>query len=220
LKFLDDVKSERTDQDMEMDREPNLIGAFEICYFQRIKSEENRKRAISAFEKAFGFAYVPENAVYVDFQPHEGLTFSSEARRSRTVLPTQSQQHHHLLKQADISLLLGQNSKSVENLVSCVNSRVPVLIVTDDTQKVQQVLSTIASLSNQAFDSVLLNDKTDTSQLLGCFEQTAVSLQALQAEVVAFLSDKPYEVENFKFKLHQAKTDLMLKLKICEQTAP
>ena len=48
----------------------------------------------------------------------------------------------------------------------------------------------MATLSKNTFHSILLNDKTDTSQLLGCFEQTGMDISRLISGIEDLLTNK------------------------------
>jgi hypothetical protein len=60
----------------------------------------------------------------------------------------------------------------------------PLLIVADDCHRFGLDLQTIARLANKKLNRILLNDRSDTTQLLGCFEQTSQDLTGLLKEVV------------------------------------
>ena len=57
----------------------------------------------------------------------------------------------------------------------------PILIVTNEPYKFQESLATLATLQDHQLKRILLNERTDTTQLLGCFEQTSQDLSSVLA---------------------------------------
>ena len=71
---------------------------------------------------------------------------------------------------SDILKMQGSHAKNLQFLVDCLHTNFPLLVVADDCQKIIKNLQTIALLWNKKLNRILLNDRSDTTQLLGCFE--------------------------------------------------
>lgn len=67
----------------------------------------------------------------------------------------------------------GPHAKQLQALVDCLHSNLPVLVITNDPQRFSKTLQVLAKLSQTKLKRILLNDRSDTTQLLGCFEQTS-----------------------------------------------
>jgi len=55
-------------------------------------------------------------------------------------------------------------------LVEALQANFPILVVSDDCPRFSADLQTLSRLSNKKLNRLLLNDRSDTTQLLGCFE--------------------------------------------------
>ena len=84
----------------------------------------------------------------------------------------------------DILKMQGAHTKSLQFLADCLHTNFPLLVVTDDCRSFIRNLQTISQLWNKKLNRILLNDRSDTTQLLGCFEQTSQDIAQLQSELV------------------------------------
>ena len=65
-----------------------------------------------------------------------------------------------------------------------------------------QNFQTIGDLQNKKMHRILLNERSDTTQLLGCFEQTSQDLQALLSEFVEqHIQQMPSQIISLKHKI-------------------
>lgn len=80
---------------------------------------------------------------------------------------------------SDILKMQGGHTKSLQFLADCLHTNFPLLVVTDDCRQLIRNLQTMAQLWNKKLNRILLNDRSDTTQLLGCFEQTSQDLAQL-----------------------------------------
>jgi len=58
-------------------------------------------------------------------------------------------------------------------------------VLTDDPKRVQECLQILSQVSNTAIKRILLNERSDTTQLLGCFEQTSQDLSHVINAIIA-----------------------------------
>lgn len=70
----------------------------------------------------------------------------------------------------DFQDLKGKHAKTIQALCDCLHANLPVLVITNDSQRFSRALAVLAKLSKTALKRILLNDRSDTTQLLGCFE--------------------------------------------------
>ena len=70
----------------------------------------------------------------------------------------------------------GNQTKSLQFVCDCLHTNFPLLIVSDKCDNFVRNLQTISRLANKKLNRILLNDRSDTTQLLGCFEQTSRDL--------------------------------------------
>jgi midasin (ATPase involved in ribosome maturation) len=73
----------------------------------------------------------------------------------------------------------GVNAAKLQTLCDCLAMNIPVLITTDDPPRMIRTLSFIASVAGQEMSRILLSERSDTTQLLGCFEQTSTDLSSM-----------------------------------------
>ena len=64
---------------------------------------------------------------------------------------------------SDIIGLKGNHTKQLKALSDCIEAGFPILLVTNDPQRLQQNLSTMAVLQGQTLKRILLNERTDTT---------------------------------------------------------
>lgn len=74
--------------------------------------------------------------------------------------------------------LKGKVAGRIQALCDCVSCNIPLLITTDDCPRVIRTLSLVASASGRHLARILLSEKSDTTQLLGCFEQTSTDVSS------------------------------------------
>ena len=79
--------------------------------------------------------------------------------------------------------LKGPHANTIQQLIDCLHCNLPVLLVTDNAQRTSKMLSVLANLSNQKLKRILLNERSDTTQLLGCFEQTSSDANSILASI-------------------------------------
>lgn len=89
----------------------------------------------------------------------------------------------------DFRDLKGKHSTYLQFVIDCLNCNIPILLVTNDPQRSLENLQSLAKISGQKLNRILLNDRSDTSQLLGCFEQTASDISAFLKELDAIKDD-------------------------------
>ena len=89
----------------------------------------------------------------------------------------------------DFISLKGQHSNELQFITDCLNCNIPLLVVTNHPQRLVQSLQTLSKISGQKLNRILLNERSDTSQLLGCFEQTASDIQGLLKELEVIKED-------------------------------
>ena len=58
-------------------------------------------------------------------------------------------------------------------MCDCLQANLPVLVVTNDPRRLSQTLQVLSRVHGTKLRRILLNERSDTSQLLGCFEQTS-----------------------------------------------
>ena len=87
----------------------------------------------------------------------------------------------------DILGMQGNQTKSLQFLSDCLHTNFPLLIVSDNCDSFVRNLQTISRLANKKLNRILLNDRSDTTQLLGCFEQTSRDLSQIESELVKSL---------------------------------
>jgi len=70
----------------------------------------------------------------------------------------------------DFMSMKGRQALKLQSLSDCLEVNLPILLTTDDTSKMIKCLALMSSIKNATLRRVLLSDKSDTTQLLGCFE--------------------------------------------------
>ena len=78
--------------------------------------------------------------------------------------------------------------------------------MTDDPSAFMNNLQTVAQLCKKPLNRLLVNERSDTTQLLGCFEQTSQDLsQFLEELVIAFQDTHTQQVLSLKHKMSNTK---------------
>ena len=99
----------------------------------------------------------------------------------------------------------GNHTKALQFLTDCLQTNFPLLIVADNCYRFVRDLQTISRLANKSLNRILLNDRSDTTQLLGCFEQTSRDLSQLEFEIVNSLKEShTKEVISLQYNLKQS----------------
>ena len=70
----------------------------------------------------------------------------------------------------DYLKLKGPHSRELAFVVDCLNCNIPLLLVSNQTPRLTEDLQTLARVAGHRVNRILLNERSDTSQLLGCFE--------------------------------------------------
>jgi hypothetical protein len=88
-----------------------------------------------------------------------------ESKHKPTYLARRASQVYeaHRLNLSDCLSLKGPHSRQMQFIVDCINSNLPLLIVSNDTQKLASNLQTLAQLAGNPLSRILLNEKSDTS---------------------------------------------------------
>lgn len=124
--------------------------------------------------------------------------------------------------------LQGPQAKGLHHLLDALHTNLPLLVVSDNCQMSVQNLQTLASASNTKMVRILLNSRSDTTQLLGCFEQTASDIESLAEELLGCIfieqdklldvqcrlrrsSDKESLLKEFAQQLEPAEADALLR---------
>lgn len=87
---------------------------------------------------------------------------------------------------ADLLSMKGPQAAKIQGLNDCLRVNLPVLLTTNDTSKAIKVLSLMAGVKNSQLRRILLSDRSDTTQLLGCFEQTSQDLSQIMRHLQPF----------------------------------
>lgn len=96
----------------------------------------------------------------------------------------------------------GNHTKPLQFLTDCLHTNFPLLVVADNCDRFVRDLQTISRLANKKLNRILLNDRSDTTQLLGCFEQTSRDLSQLEHDIVSSYKDShSKEVISLQYKL-------------------
>lgn len=81
--------------------------------------------------------------------------------------------------------LQGSHSKSIQFVCDCLNTNFPLLVMSDDCDRFVRNLQTLSSVYAQKLNRIIVNERSDTTQLLGCFEQTSNDLDAFISLLVS-----------------------------------
>eukprot|EP00347_Sterkiella_histriomuscorum_P024492 403330924 len=154
----------------------SLYHAFQVCYLQRL-GPKNYEVAIRLLEKSGLIqdkeSLLKETSLLVRVNKDQQLCFESQVKSTNLM---KNQAKVELISQQqllDLIELKGAHSKQLQYLIDCLNTNLPILIQTNNPQKLLKNLETLSFVSGYALNRLLLNEKSDTSQLLGCFEQTS-----------------------------------------------
>ena len=74
---------------------------------------------------------------------------------------------------ADFLSMKGNHAMQLASLLDCLQINLPILLTTNNTTRAIRSLSLMAAIKNAKLRRILLSDRSDTTQLLGCFEQTS-----------------------------------------------
>jgi len=74
---------------------------------------------------------------------------------------------------ADLLEMKGPQAMQLQSLSDCLAVNLPILLTTDDTTRLIKCLNLMAGVKKAELRRILLSDRSDTTQLLGCFEQTS-----------------------------------------------
>lgn len=114
--------------------------------------------------------------------------------------------------------LQGSHTKRLQFLVDCLHTNFPLLVMADDCHAFVRNLQTLAHLSGRKLNRLLLNDRSDTTQLLGCFEQTSQDLTVLQKDLVDAHRDLlPAQVIKLEHQLAESAEDAAVQLGLIEE---
>ena len=81
-----------------------------------------------------------------------------------------------------------------------------MLVVTDDCHRFGTDLRSLAHLAGKKLNRIMLNDRSDTTQLLGCFEQTTEDLSHLVGEITKLAGNTLQSaVASLDFKLSKTR---------------
>lgn len=80
-------------------------------------------------------------------------------------------------KMDDFLIMKGPQAASLQALCDSLDSNIPILVTTNDSTKLLQAIKILAKLKPAKLRRILLSDRSDTTQLLGCFEQTSHEIQ-------------------------------------------
>lgn len=104
-----------------------------------------------------------------------GLTFDGLVK-SRVAFADETTNGLNSLSMADLLSMKGPQAGKMQSLSDCLAVNLPILLTTDDTTKMIKCLTLMAGVKNAKLRRILLSDRSDTTQLLGCFEQTSQDL--------------------------------------------
>lgn len=65
--------------------------------------------------------------------------------------------------EADFTNLKGKHSTELQFMVDALNTNLPLLIVTNQPQKLIENITTVSKLVGQKLNRILLNDRSDTA---------------------------------------------------------
>jgi len=157
------------------DRDISLAHCVDICYLQKVSKIASRNNIIDGVLANSGLVSNIQRVrdclqarPLVRILQNNQLTFDH-------LKPTELGSGRLDLGRVDLFLkdiltMQGNHTKSLQFLVDCLHTNFPLLVVTDDSHRFVKNLQTIAQLSNKFLNRILLNDRSDTTQLLGCFE--------------------------------------------------
>ncbi len=165
-------------QGLEHDKE--LIGRFlRLIFIERFRSEADRAAALTLIKSVF-------SDVTLEFK-NDAIEISDEAikfgcvqmARSKTLKNGQANQENLLVTLDNYAIL--------QSLALCVqNNWLSILVGDGKTQDLTANIQLLAGLTGQTLHCLTLSSATDTSELLGGFEQTSqdLILSTLRMEIL------------------------------------
>lgn len=109
--------------------------------------------------------------------------------------------------------LQGTHSKSLQMVCDCLHTNFPLLVMSDDCDRFVRNLQTLSSLFAQKLNRIIVNERSDTTQLLGCFEQTSNDLDALISLLVSEnQAAVPQQVLSLRHQVNQAAGNVQLQM--------
>jgi midasin (ATPase involved in ribosome maturation) len=172
------------------DHDSSILHCLDICYFQKINLTEEARSSLmqtlkdsSLVKDHSRLAAHFDQVTRVQITPSSTLTFQSPkpTHIGRGFLNLSSS-NVHLQSVLDLQ---GPHTKSLQHLCDCLHTNFPLLVMSDDCDRFVENLQTVSSIFAQKLNRIIVNERSDTTQLLGCFEQTSNDLQGYVTQLVS-----------------------------------
>jgi len=162
-------------QETDGDRDLSLAHCVDICYFQQVTTLASRIKIIEGILAKSGLVSDRERVKkslsahpLVRILPNNQMKFDS--CKPTVIGNGRLDLERCNLNLGDVLKMQGDHAKNLQFLVDCLHTNFPLLVVADNCHELVRNLRTIALLWNKKLNRILLNDRSDTTQLLGCFE--------------------------------------------------
>ena len=198
-------------QDTGGDRDLSLAHCVDICYLQRVSSSDSWVQIVDGVLAGSGLlADFPRaraallSRPTVRILPQGQMLF--EGPKPTSLGTGALDLREPCLQLRQLLAVRGPHTKSLQFLVDSLHAGFPLLVVADDCHRFGADLQTIARLAGKKLNRILLNERSDTTQLLGCFEQTTEDFSQLLAEIVEQEGDRlPSQVASLQYALNRTR---------------
>ena len=162
-------------QETDGDRDLSLAHCVDICYLQQVATLASKSKIIEDILADSGLVSDMEKVkrslsahTLVRILPNNQMKFDS--CKPTVIGNGRLDLERGNLNLGDVLKMQGDHAKNLQFLVDCLHTNFPLLVVADNCHELVRNLRTIALLWNKKLNRILLNDRSDTTQLLGCFE--------------------------------------------------
>lgn len=209
---------EETGQDHDL----SLLQCLDICYFQKMNLTEDLVTELTQMLIGSGLLS-SESTVASHFgqtsslriEPSGSLKFIAQ---KPTFVGTGSLNlSSRPLFLQDILQLQGSHTQSLQFICDCLKADFPLLIMSDDCDRLTKYLQTISQICSKKLNRILVNERSDTTQLLGCFEQTSSGLSSLLLQLEQeHIDAMPSEILGLKIQVEEQEHQIPKQFKTVE----
>lgn len=152
----------------------NAAMSVDLIYMQRTRNVADRGRVRRTFEGVFGYGVAEEYCPRLIVEERWVRLGSARVERCLGLRPN-----------CPAAVLTPQCCRTLQHVLKCVEMRWPTLLVGDSGSGKTVALEAAAALCNRELVRISVTSDTDTTDLLGCFEQVdnARQLRTIVAEV-------------------------------------